>query len=451
MPHIKKILTILLFALGTAIVPAYAQTTTAETLTLEQAIAKALEANTTVKNAELETEKIGFAQSAYRTRRLPQVKFSAFVAQPLTRLNFTVEKGQFGNFSGTGPIPNEDTKIRSSMTPNALITAQIQQPLSQLYSIGLNIRKFELNKEMAQEQTRQKRQVVVADVKAAYFQIMQTESLLKSARELVTLNREINRVTEQFVQRGVALMPEQMETGTRLSRAEYEVMTLKNSSDSQKEQLNFLLGRDVRTDFNVPLPDAIPTMSETDLAAAQKRALEQRPEIRQAQLKIKQSNLDVKIKKADWIPDVSLAASYTSPFSYSSFLPKNIVMVGVSLEWEVFDWGRKKRELAEKRLSVEQSENSLREAENMVLMEVGAKFRKLREAAEELRITQMSQKTAYANVQVALNKYEQQTILYKDVLQVQTALTDANTKYQIALLSFWTAKAEFEKALGEEK
>jgi outer membrane protein len=140
-----------------------------------------------------------------------------------------------------------------------------------------------------------------------------------------------------------------------------------------------------------------------------------------------------------------------SPFSYSSFLPKNIVSVGVSVEWEVFDWGRKKREMAEKQLSVDQSENSLREAENKVLMEVSAKFRRLKETAEELRIAQMTQRAAYANVQIALNKYEQQSMLYKDVLRVQTTLADANNKYQSALLSFWTAKAEFEKVLGEEK
>ncbi len=447
MLRIIKISSLLLLAFCLSAFPAQAQ----ETLTLEQAIADALQQNTAVKNAVIETEKITLAQAAYRTRRLPSFKVSALVSQPLTRMTFTFEEGQFGNFPSTGPIPDKKTEIRSSMSPTALINAQVQQPLSQLYGINLNLKKYDLNKELAQEQVRQKRQTTVADVKAAYFQIMQTGSLLKNAEEVVKLNREINRVTEQFVKQGAALIPEQMETGMRVSQAEYEVMTLKNRAASQKEQLNFLLGRDVRIDFQTAPPDSFLKMCETDLAAAQKRALEQRPEIRQAQLKIKQSNLDVKIKKTDFIPDVALTASYLSPFSYSSLLPKNIVSVGVSVEWEVFDWGRKKRELAEKRLSVEQSENSLDEAENLVLIEVGAAFRKLREAAEQLRIMQMSQKTAHANVQIALYKYEQQSVLYKEVLRVQSALADANSKYQIALLSFWTAKAEFEKVLGEEK
>jgi outer membrane protein len=447
MLRIIKVSSFLLLALWLGTSAAQAQ----ETLTLEQAIAEALKENPSVKNAEIEVEKISLARLAYRTRRFPQFKFSALVSQPLTRLAFTIEKGQFGNFPETGPIPDTKTKISSAMSPSALITAQVQQPLTQLYGINLNLKKYNLNKEMAGEQVRQKRQAIVADVKAAYFQVLQVESQLNSAAEMVKLNREINRVTEQFVKQGAALVPEQMETNTKLRQAEYEVLTLKNRAASQKEQVNFLLGRDVRADFSVAAPDSFLTICETDLTAAQNRALLQRPEIRQAQLKITQSSLDVKIKKSEFIPEVSLTASYLSPFSYSSFLPKNIISVGVSVEWEIFDWGRKKREVAEKQLTVEQSENSQREAKNRVLMEVNAKFRQLKETAEQLRIAQMTQKTARANVQVALYKYEQQSVLYKDVLRIQTALADANTKYQIALLSFWTAKADFEKVLGEEK
>ena len=451
MLEIIKFLFLLLLVCGFNVIYVQAQETPTETLTLEQAIDLALEENIAVKNTEIDKEKIKLAQAAYRTRKYPAFKTSAFISQPLTRMTFTIEKGQFGNYPSTGPIPDTTTRISSSMTPNALIQAQIQQPLTQLYAINLNVKKYDINKEITQEQIRQKRQATTADVKTAYFQVMQTESLLKNAEETVKLSREINRITEEYVKAGVALVPEQMETGTKVSQAEYDVMTLKNRSATQKEQLNYVLGRDVRTDFNVVFPENYLSVNETDLSIAQQRALDQRPEIRQAKLKIKQSNLDVKIKKSEYIPDVSLTVSYVSPFSYSNFLPKNIMSAGVSIEWEVFDWGRKKKEMVEKQLAVNQSENSLLEAENMVLMEVNAKFRKLREAAENLRIMQMSQKTTQANLKIALNRYEQQTILYKELLQVQTTLTQANTNYQNALLSFWTAKAEFEKAIGEEK
>ncbi len=446
-----KTFVILAAAIGFLPVLMSAQESQAETLTLEQAIAAALRDNTSLKNTEIETEKIGFAKAAYQTRRLPAFKSSVLFGQPLTRMTFTIEEGQFGTYESTGPIPNTRTEIRSSMTPTALVQGQIQQPLSQLFEINLNLKKFDINKEMSREQSREKRQAIVADLKTAYFQILQTESLLKNAEEIVRLNAEINRVTEQFVSHGVALVPEQMETGTKLAQAEYDLTTLKNRSASQKEQLNYLMGRDIRLAFDVAPADSMVVIAETDLGTAQKRALEQRSEIRQARLKIQQSNLDARIKKAERMPDVSLVLSYVSPYSYSTFLPKNIMSVGVQVEWEVFDWGRRKRELAEKRLAVKQSENSLQEAESLVMMDVNMKFRKLRESADQLKLMQMAQKTASANLQISIKRYEQQTLLYKDLLRTEAALTEANANYQSALLGYWIAKAEFEKALGEEK
>jgi outer membrane protein TolC len=37
-----------------------------------------------------------------------------------------------------------------------------------------------------------------------------------------------------------------------------------------------------------------------------------------------------------------------------------------------------------------------------------------------------------------------------DVLESQATLAGANDQYQKALLGYWTAQAEFEKALGED-
>jgi outer membrane protein TolC len=52
---------------------------------------------------------------------------------------------------------------------------------------------------------------------------------------------------------------------------------------------------------------------------------------------------------------------------------------------------------------------------------------------------------------MAAYKYRLDAVLFKDVLQAQTSLANANYDYQKALLSFWTAKADFEKAIGENK
>jgi outer membrane protein TolC len=425
----------------------------AEALTLEQAINLALEGNRPMRNARLDVENFDDRIAELRTKRLPSFKVTTLISQPLTPFDIRFEKGVFGTFPETGPIPNEDTTISSSMRPTALVTGQVTQPLSQLHRINLSIKQTELSKEMSAQELRRKQQAVVNDVKRAYFAVLQTQSSLESAAAEIKLYRELERVTGEYVMREVALKTDQMEVQTKLARAEYEMLSLNNQLASQKEQLNNLLGRDVRMEFGVSdgLDAAQTVIRETDLAAARQRALTQRPELATARLKVNSAKLDRRIKKSERIPDVSLAANYYSPFGFNSVLPKNIASVGVQVEWEVFDWGRRKRELSEKTRAVEQADNSLLEAESQVLMEVNSQFRKMQESCQLLRIARMSQDTARANVKVVAHKYYVQAVLLKDVLQAQTVLADANSDYQKALLSFWMAKADFEKAMGEDR
>lgn len=425
----------------------------AEPLSLERAISTALENNSGVQNARLEVDNYDDRLAALRTKRLPTFKVSTLVSQPLTRLEFSFEKGAFGNLPGTGPIPDERTTIRSSMTPTALVTGQLTQPLSQLYRINLNIKQAELSKEIGREELRLKRQSLVNEVKRAYYAALQTQSAFESAEQATKLYREIARVTEQYVIQQTALKTDHMEAQTKLAKAEYELLTLTNNLASQKEQLNHLMGRDVRTEFVVSdgLDTAQFVVRETDPAAARERALAQRPEVAAARLRVRQARYDKRAKKSEYLPDVSLSVNYLSPFGYSSLLPKNIAGVGVQVEWEVFDWGRKKREVAEKARVVEQAENSVREAENLVLMDVNTQFRRLQESCRFLRIARMTQDTARAQVKVASHKYRVQAALLKDVLEVQTSLANANYEYQKALLAFWAAKADFEKAMGEDR
>ena len=423
-----------------------------EVLTLEKAIDLGLLNNRSAKNARLETAKADDRTAATRTRMLPGFKLSAGVSKPLTTFDTTFEKGVFGT-TPSGPIPNEDTVITSSTNPTAAIVGQLQQPLSQLHRIKLQIKQQEMASEISRAQLSATEQTLVNEIKRAYYAILQSQGAAQAAEANIKLYRELDRVTGEYVVQQVVLKTELMDVQTRLAKAEYELMTVQNQWLAQREHLNHLLGRDVRTEFAVSSGDetALAVMRETDLVSARERALANRPEIREAKLRIEQSKLDKRIKKSEFIPDVSLTVNYATTFSYSNFVPRSLSGVGVQVEWEVFDWGRKKREVAEKAKSIDQASNALLDAQSEVLMEVNTRFRQMQESRQLLKVAKLAQTQARANVQMVTYKYRLDAVLLKDVLQAQTVLTNSDYDYQKALLSFWTAKADFEKAIGEDK
>jgi len=148
---------------------------------------------------------------------------------------------------------------------------------------------------------------------------------------------------------------------------------------------------------------------------------------------------------------VTAGFTYMTLRNFDNVVPKNLASVGVAVKWEVFDWGRKRGQLAEKDKTVEQANNGLHEAESLVLIDVSDKFRKLQQTRQALVVAQLAQETAREGLRVNTNKYKLTAALMSDVLQSQATLAEANHQYQQALLGYWTAKAEFEKALGEEK
>ena len=190
---------------------------------------------------------------------------------------------------------------------------------------------------------------------------------------------------------------------------------------------------------------------EIDLVTARKKALAQRPELQEARLKTLQSEEELRAKKAEYIQDISAEFNSITLLNFSSYLPGGTYSVGVSLSWEPFDWGRKKNEIAEKRDTVAQDKNTESSTERKVIMDIDDKYRQLQQSWSKLRAAKLAQKYALENLRVDKDQYELQATLLKVVFQAQSTLAQANSDYQHGLADYWTARAEFEHALGEDK
>src|SRR5215467_6344843 len=332
------------------------------TLTLEEAVSIAQANNRQLKNVILAVAIDEDQIAGARTYRLPSMNVYALGSQLLTPVDFTFQKGAFGDFPGIGPVPGKDTKIHTPLRPTFYGVMQVSQPLSQQYKIGLNIRQARLAKLVDEQRLRGQKQSVVNQVKKLYYAILQTQTSLASSQENLRFDRELERTTEQFVAEKAALKSESMSVKARIAQEEYNNLTLRDTFASQREQLNSLMGRDVRTDFSVvEVPEA--TSTESNLEEAQTKALSSRPELREGRLRLEQAGLNRRITKADYIPDVSLTVNNLSLVDVN-LLPSNVVSAGVLITWNPMDWGRRKHELAAATKQIEQSKNSVEDAES---------------------------------------------------------------------------------------
>ena len=298
------------------------------------------------------------------------------------------------------------------------MTGLMAQPLSQQYRIGLNISMHDVMRDIAREQLRAKRQTVVNDVKRTLLRILQTQSSLESVEEHQVFAGTGPVAPAAISRKRRSSNLKVLEVQTRLAQEEQHQIVLRNQLATQKEQLNDLMGRNILTEFRVnPVPEA--TAPENDLEGARTRALQQRPEVREAKLRIRQAEYDRWIKQSEYIPDISFIASYARSINLSP-VPENLGFAGFMMTWEPFDWGRKRQELAAKTETVAQMKNTSPGTESKVLIDVDSKFRNLQASRGQLKASRAAQEAAREKLKETMDAFKNETALTKDVLQAQT-------------------------------
>jgi outer membrane protein len=433
-----------------AAISALAQDSTAapDLLTIDQAVKIALANNLYLKIVNLDLDVSKDKIAAAKTRRYPAFNIYTFGSQLLSPISFQVPAGQFGTYPGIGPIPAVNTNITTPSQPTAYIFGTISQPLLTLHKINLHVHGEELSMEQTVQQVREQQNTIVDDVKQAYYSIVEIDNVISATNASIKQYEELDRITQEYVAEKVVLQSDSLEVKAKLAQEKFQLLQAQDKLQTAKETLNNLLARDLETDFTVSEDKDLSPL-EQNLKTAQDTALAKNPTVKEAEIKIDQAENVRRLAKSEYMPDLGASFHYLSPFGVN-FVPTNVMAVGLELNWEPFDWGRRRDTVNEKTVQVEQSKLNLTQTKANVLVDVNKQFRALQEARVAVDVASAQQDAARMKLQEVTDKYGQKTALLRDVLQQQAAVEKANSDYNEAIASYWTAKANFDKAIGED-
>src|SRR5438132_9198322 len=425
-----------------------AQTSGGAVLTLEEALQLARSNNRDLKVSGLDVGKQRETLSEAKTHLYPRFDTSVLGAQLLAPLDFTIKKGQLGSFSATGPIPGSDTDLHTPARPIAIASVTATQPLTQLIRIHLSVADQRLKVDAAQLSFDQREQKLADDVRQSYYQVLQSQIQYESQQSMVKYLEELLQLTDRRFDQQAALKADRLTVKAELAKATYQLTMIEDTLADGKETLNRLLGRNVQTEFAVePVPATFP--EQEDLSAARATALEHRPEVKLAANGVRQAELSTKSEKTHYIPDIAIQAGYFSTANIN-FLPQNIGSVGALLTWQPWDWGEKRHKVRQAALVEQQAGLSLEETREQILLAVNSKFRHLGEARSHLAVAEAIRDAEIEKMRNQKEAYSQQAILLSDLLKQQSSLADAEGQYHQAVLAYWSARADFQKSLGEE-
>ncbi len=417
-------------------------------LTVDQAVKQAVANNRMLKITSLQLADSKESYLAFKTHRFPTFNTYIFASELLAPISFTVPAGQFGSYPGIGPIPAINTPITTPQQPTAYVMANVSQPLLTLYKINIGIEGKGLQVDLAAQQLVGKRQAVIANVRDTYYTALQVEDGISATQASIQQYEELERISTQYLAEQVVLKSELLEIQAKLAQERLALLKLQDKQATAKDTLNNLMGRDIHTPFQTA-PAAELSGAEDNLPTAESKALEQNSDIKEAEITIKQAENMVRQTKAKYVPDLNLSVHYVSPFGVN-FVPTNIAGAGVEFSWEAWDWNRRKHEVNEKNLQVEETKVNLDETRAQVLLSVDKEYRNVHEAQAAVAAAAAFRESAREKLREVTEQYGQKTKLLRDVLQQQANVDKANADYSQALAEFWSARAKLQKAMGEE-
>jgi outer membrane protein TolC len=248
---------------------------------------------------------------------------------------------------------------------------------------------------------------------------------------------------------GQALLSDVLLAKVHLAQAREEMIRARNSEAMGQASLNVAMGlpEGLPVDIDGGLAEA--TFSEGTLEERQKQALALRPEVREASIGKEKAALGVSGARAEFLPTVDAFAGWEIDNQSFAWRGSNNWTAGARLNFNIFDGGRRRAQLAKSHAQERQAEAAITQLSAAVRLQVREAFLNLTAANERVEVSRQSAAQIAESLRILRDRYETGLASMTDVLGTETAHARAQRDYLNAVYDYRMAYAALELATGE--
>jgi outer membrane protein TolC len=429
----------------TALCAALAGAAEVRRLTLAEAVHLAVAQNRTLKIARLKVEENEQKKAGEHSAYFPSLTTRANVWHITELQNLEIPAGALGTVGGalnptqTATIPQGQTTLYSSGT-------MIAQPLTQLLRVHQANRIAAAEVASSRDDVKKAENEVAVQVHTLYYGILVAQLQKKAAEQQTTYAAENLRESEEDVRNGSALKVAAIGGRAGLLEGQQAVLTADLQLADLRTELNDLLG--LPLDTQLELDPEVPTNFETlPKAEYLKIAWAQNPEILAAEEMVRKAQAGVKAAKTAYIPDVTAFARY----SYQNgvpFLVRNFGTFGVDLDYDLFDFGKRRAAVRERAAQLAQAEQNLEHLKEEVAVAIERSYNKVERTKSLVNVATQVADLRQESERLATNQAAQGEVLVSARRQASAALYQAQADLLQASLGYQLARAELEQTVG---
>jgi outer membrane protein TolC len=248
-------------------------------------------------------------------------------------------------------------------------------------------------------------------------------------------------------------MNDYLKIKVQVSNAEVNLIDTKNNLEIVRASFNKSIG--------VPLND--PTEIDPSYSSLQQQsivyeellnnALQNRDELKSLEFNIKAGEDRVSAANSGWWPKLYASGNF---FLYNvnaeTFSIENEKLqawfVGLSLNWDLWDWGYTSSQSAQAEESVLQGQESLKLLKEQIELETYNAYLILNSQKEKIKVSQLTVESAEENLRLTQEKYDYNLATSNDLIDAEVEVLDAKTKLAFSNADYEIAKAKLEVIIG---
>lgn len=413
---------------------------TTMTLNIEKAIEMALENNKNVLASQEEVKL--FRQRVWQNLNfLPTITLSGF--KNLDEKLMELEMPPF--FPGDTP-----QRVTLDFTKNYEFSLEIVQPIFAGGKLLYSYKNAQLDLHIAKEKRENTREDTILQVKKVFFNILVLKELLKAHNEAQDLADTYYKNIKENYELG-------MSSKYDLLRAELAAASVKPNVLKTEKLLNLSI---LNLKFMTGIPEDTPldiqgafdfSSRSLELADLVQRGLTNRSELRQLDMQIHKTNNLLKMAYGQFLPNVSLIASYSYRSDLFNLKKKNwenYYTINLGISFPIFNQFKRTGQIGELRVAKKILDLNFQQLQDATKLQIQELYMTIKEEYRNIQAGQKNIETAEEGLRTAELTYKEGLISLLELNASTGDLTKAKVNFFQAVYNYNIAAAELEKIVG---
>jgi outer membrane protein TolC len=410
------------------------------TLNIQDAIRMALENN---KNVLISREEV--KQSRQRVWQnlhfLPSVTLSGY--KNLDEKLMVLEMPPF--YPGGTP-----ERITLDFTKNYEFTLQIVQPVFTGGKLLYSFKNAQLDLKIAKEKNENTREDTILQVKKVFFNILVLKELLKAhneAQELADTNYKNIKMNYDL---GMASKYDLLRAELAAASVTPNVLKTEKYLNLSIQNLKFMTGIPEETEVNI-VGTLNYSRSPLELAEIIKKGLSNRSELIQMEMQQKKTANLLKMAYGQFLPDISVVASYSYRSDLFNFKKKNwdnYYTINLAIQFPIFNQFKRTGQVGELKVIKKILDLNYQQLQDATKLQIQDLYMTMQEEYRNIEAGHKNIETAQEGLRSAELTYQEGLITLLELNASTSDLTKAKVNYFQAVYNYNIAAAELEKIIG---